>query len=114
MLETAKTYLVVKSARVSSFSDEDMRGRENARKGSKIQHFHSFSPSRQHSKRFIMQRKTCFHDSPLSGTKEKPTFKSQWWTKYKNIYTYTHTENMQLSTALLHCTHEHAHTHISY
>lgn len=90
MRETAKTYLVVKSARVSSFSDEDMRGRENAGKGSEIQHFHSFPPSSQHSKRFIIQPKTRFHDSPLSGAKEKPIFKSQWWTKYKNIYICIH------------------------
>jgi len=53
--ETAKTYLAVKSARVSSFPDEDMRGRENTGKGSAIQHFHSFPPSSQHSERFITQ-----------------------------------------------------------
>lgn len=46
MRETAKTYLAVKSARFSSFSHEDTRGKEKAEQGSKIQHFHSFPPSR--------------------------------------------------------------------
>lgn len=83
MRETAKTYLVVKSARVSSFSDEDMHGRENTGKGSEIQGFYSFPPSSQNSERFIMQPKTCFHDSLLAGAEEKSTFKSQWWPKYR-------------------------------
>lgn len=114
--ETAKTYLVVKSARVSSFSDEDMRGRENAGKRSEIQHFHSFPPSSQHSKRFIMQPKTCFHDSPLSGAKEKTTFKSQWRTKYENIYIYihTHTEKIRSFSQLCYTALVSTRTHISY
>lgn len=45
MRETAKTYLAATSARFSCFSPEDMRGREKAEQGSKIQHFHSSPPS---------------------------------------------------------------------
>lgn len=44
MREAAKTYLAV-SARFSSFSPEDMRGRGKAEQGSEIQHFHSSPPS---------------------------------------------------------------------
>lgn len=101
---TAEMYLAVNSTRVSSFFEEDIHGSENAWNGSKIQHF---PPSSQHSKRFLMQPRMRFHDSLLSGDKEKLTLKSQWWTNK-----YPHTENVQLLTSLPHCTAEHS--HISY